>query len=59
MDEALLRELVRGQPVPLSQLRLANALPLSTQPIIAVNPDWYPRLPWLPFRIDVVVAGGA
>ncbi len=59
VDEALLRELVRGQPVPLSQLRLANALPLSTQPIITVNPQWYPRLPWLPFRIDVVVAGGA
>lgn len=59
VDETELRELVRGQPVPQSQLRLASALPLSTLPTIEVNPDWYPRLPWLPFRIDVVVAGGA
>lgn len=59
VDDALLRELVRGQPVPQSQLRLASALPLSTLPIIEISPEWYPRLPWLPFRIDVVVAGGA
>jgi hypothetical protein len=59
IDEALLRELVKGQPLPLSQLRLANALPLSALPSIQIEPDWYPRLPWLAFRIDVVVADGA
>jgi len=59
IDVTLLRELVKGQPVPQSQLRLVSALPLSTLPTIQVEPDWYPRLPWLPFRIDVVVGGGA
>lgn len=57
VDAAVVREIVAGLPVPQSQLRLASALPLSGQPAIEVSPDWYPRLPYLPFRITVVVVG--
>ncbi len=53
------RELVKGQPVEVSQLNLVSALPLSGAPVISVQPDWYPRLPWMPFRIDVVIATGS
>ena len=51
------RELVAGLPVPQAQLRLASALPLSGQPVVAVTPQWWARLPYLPFRISVVVVG--
>jgi len=57
VDAATVREIVAGQPVPQSQLRLASALPLSGLPAIDVEPSWYPRLPYLPFRITVVVVG--
>lgn len=57
VDVALVREIVVGQPVPQSQLRLASALPLSGLPAIDVEPSWYPRLPYLLFRISVVVVG--
>jgi hypothetical protein len=33
--------------------RLAQALPLETRPDINLKPDWWPRLPVLPFRIAV------
>ncbi len=52
------RQLVRGQPIDDSKVRLVTALPLSGAPDIAVQPDWYPRLPWMPFRIDVRIAAG-
>ena len=58
IDPNRVRELVRGQPIGESQLRLASALPLSGTPAISVQPDWYPRLPWMPFRINVIVAAG-
>ncbi|MCC7359320.1 MAG: hypothetical protein IT317_07580 [Anaerolineales bacterium] len=51
------RELVAGLPVPQAQLRLASALPLSGQPVVTVSPPWWARLPYLPFRIGVVVVG--
>ncbi len=36
-----------------AERRLARALPLETQPNVALQPDWWPRLPVLPFRITV------
>lgn len=59
IDPAWVRELVQGQPIDASQLRLVSALPLSGPPAITVQPAWYPRLPWMPFRIDVVVTAGS
>ena len=58
IDLELVRELVRAQTIQGAQQRLTIALPLSDRPQIDVQPDWYPRLPWMPFRIEVVVAGG-
>jgi hypothetical protein len=55
INPSLVRELVRGQEIPQAQLRLASALPLNGLPSVAVWPEWYPRLPWMPFRIAVAV----
>lgn len=33
--------------------KLAQSLPLGAAPIIKLNPDWWPRLPMLPFRISL------
>jgi hypothetical protein len=33
--------------------RLANTLPLEGTPQLTLNPSWWPRLPYLPFRISV------
>ncbi len=34
--------------------RLQSALPLDQVPQISVKPRWWPRMPFLPFRIDVI-----
>jgi hypothetical protein len=36
--------------------RLANELPLDGTPRIVLNPPWWPRLPFFPFRITVLNA---
>jgi hypothetical protein len=36
--------------------RLTKYLPLANPPQIALSPAWWPRLPFLPFRIDVQVS---
>ncbi len=33
--------------------RLYNDLPLATQPEIFLRPSWWPRLPFIPFRVSV------
>jgi hypothetical protein len=37
--------------------RLQNSLPLEQAPRIELQPDWWPRLPFLPFRISVSSQG--
>ncbi len=49
------RQLVAGQPIDEAQVRLATALPVSGAPDIVVQPEWFPRLPWMLFRINVVI----
>ncbi len=44
-----------GLPPQEAKKRLAQALPLETQPRIALRPEWWPRLPVLPFRIAVSI----
>jgi hypothetical protein len=58
IDPDRVRELVKGQPIDDSELSLASALPLRGAPVITVQPEWYPRLPWMPFRIDVILTAG-
>jgi len=58
IDPERVRDLVRGQPRDDAQLRLVTSLPLTGAPDVSVQPDWYPRVPWMPFRIDVIVTPG-
>ncbi len=59
IDRDLVRSLVQSQSAPIANRRLLAALPLAEPPQIAIHPDWYARwynhLPWLSFRIDVIV----
>jgi hypothetical protein len=55
IDPDRVRALVSGQGLDDAQLRLVSALPLTGAPDIAVQPEWYPRLPWMAFRIAVVI----
>ena len=59
IDPDRVRGLVKGQPVADAAYTLVSALPLSGSPVISIQPDWYPRLPWMPFRIHVAIAGGS
>ena len=43
-----------GLAPDLAASRLQASLPLEGPPKITIQPDWWPRLPVLPFRIDVV-----
>jgi hypothetical protein len=51
----LVRELVRGQPPDRARWLVANLVDLEGAPLVDVQPEWFPRLPWLPFRIRVQV----
>ncbi|HNT22903.1 MAG TPA: baseplate J/gp47 family protein [Anaerolineales bacterium] len=46
--------LALGQPTAQANLRLAEALPLAEPPELSLYPSWWPRLPFLPFRISVL-----
>lgn len=56
---AQVTQLALGLPVDYAQARLAAALPLEASPQILLFPDWWPRLPILPFRIQVVYQADA
>ena len=45
--------LALGQPASQASQRLAEALPLAAPPELRLFPSWWPRLPFLPFRITV------
>ena len=45
--------LTLGLPIPQAIQQLENNLPLSSPAEITLTPDWWPRLPMLPFRIRV------
>jgi hypothetical protein len=50
-------DLVLGQPPLIAGNRLSTELPLTQPPMIIMQPAWWPRLPFLPFRISVRIAG--
>ncbi len=52
LDEA--RTLAAGLPPESARLRLTEALSLREKPQIRLTPPWWPRLPYLPFRIQAV-----
>jgi len=47
-------QLAVGQPSATIIHRLAAILPLESLPELALTPSWWPRLPFLSFRIEVV-----
>lgn len=48
--------LVQGKPIPDAVAELQANLPLKEPPLLSVEPEWWDRVPWLPFRIRVIVA---
>jgi len=55
VDVDRVRAEVRGQPPEVARERLRQRLLLEEEPVVRIWPQWWRRLPWLPFRIDVVV----
>jgi hypothetical protein len=55
IDDRQVASDVRGLPIEEALLYLRRRLPLSSEPMVVVEPDWLGRLPWLPFRIKVAV----
>jgi hypothetical protein len=55
IDELDVRQSIRGQTAEGAEEYLARHLSLAADPIVEVSPDWWGRVPWLPFRIDVQV----
>lgn len=48
-------DLMRGADKREVSQKLMEALPLASVPQIVIHPDWWPRLPLNPFRIQVVL----
>ena len=53
LPESQVISLSLGRSLPQASQKLAEALDLSSPPKIHLTPDWWPRLPLLPFRIAV------
>ena len=53
LDEEEARSLALGQSPEAARARLLESLPLAAPPTIEITPPWWPRLPYLPFRIAV------
>lgn len=49
------RQVVKGRTLREAEVGLAALVPLNRAPLIEVWPGWLDRVPWMPFRIDVVV----
>jgi hypothetical protein len=47
--------LVQGRDVDSALARLNETFKFSSPPLIEITPNWWPRLPLAPFRIDVVI----
>jgi hypothetical protein len=52
------RSQIAGQEPEEAQSLLAEQCELSRPPEIRISPGWWPRLPWMPSRIDVQLSGG-
>jgi len=55
IDVNAANQLVRGASHKQALGRLQSALPLAAPPEIQLRPSWWPWLPLIPFRIDVVI----
>jgi hypothetical protein len=60
IDEADIREGIIGKSVVQVEEYLTRQLRLVREPSVEVSPEWWDRVPWLPFRISVhVVSAGS
>lgn len=50
-------DLVKGESVPRAIQLLHDSLPIVEQVQITLTPNWWPRLPFLPMRIQVIQSG--
>jgi len=55
IDREAIRRSIRGQSVAVARIRVQSAASLAGPPQIDVRPRWYGRLPWMDFRIEVIV----
>ncbi len=46
--------LTLGLSTTMAKQRLLDSLPLNYPPQLVVTPDWWPRMPLLPFRVKVI-----
>ncbi|HSF82174.1 MAG TPA: baseplate J/gp47 family protein [Anaerolineales bacterium] len=53
ISKSHLTSLIIGLPVKSALEKLATGLPIMDLPQISITPRWWPRLPYLPFRIQV------
>jgi hypothetical protein len=53
-DPAQVTQLVLGYGVKKAQANLDKNLPSATSPTIQISPSWWPLVPLLPFRVEVV-----
>lgn len=45
---------IKGQTTKTAERNLSDTLPLNHPPELKVIPDWWPRIPVLPFRVNIV-----
>ena len=55
IDQLEIRESIRGKSASAAEEYLTRHLSLAAEPTVEVSPDWWERVPWLPFRIAVRV----
>jgi len=55
-DETKVANLVLGMPTQQAADLIASSFELADAPQIRVNPDWWPRIPLIPFRISINIS---
>ena len=55
IDQQQANVLVRGKAPAQASAALESGLSLAAPPVIKLAPSWWPWLPLIPFRIDVVI----
>ncbi len=55
VDPEQVRNLVVGKPIHSVSQQLNQTYPLSKPPTFEIFPQWFPVLPWLPMRIEIVI----
>ncbi|UCF61521.1 MAG: baseplate J/gp47 family protein [Anaerolineaceae bacterium] len=53
IDFSRIRELIRGHTKEYTADLLERLINLESRPEIQISPAWFPRLPWLGFRIEI------